>query len=189
MISNAKKSLYPKGEDYEGVSHLSHQDFTSLPPEARYIHTTISQDGIRVVVTMIPAAARYFHEVNHVMMDNTYKRVKGDFNEWEVTLQLPNQRITASRVYCNRQDHHAFGMMYTYLFETINRLSGKPLRFKKLDPSGTLAAIILDADAAQALGLGQFLITQNNPLETGIPNEPYALVACVVKICRVHYFR
>lgn len=36
------------------------------------------------VITMHPRLAKYFHQVYYLVIDYTFKRVKGDIDEWEI---------------------------------------------------------------------------------------------------------
>ena len=64
-------------------------------PEERYIHSIHSEpledDGkqIHVIVTMLPALSPLVHQARATFHDYTYKRVFGEFNEWEVVMFEP----------------------------------------------------------------------------------------------------
>ena len=70
------------------------------PLKDRYIHevfTKTADDGsdqITVIVTMVPALAALTHQAHTTLHDNTYKRVHGKCNEWEVVIwdSLTNRR-------------------------------------------------------------------------------------------------
>ncbi len=51
----------------------------------RYIQYT-STDDIPVVVTFIPSLVNYIHTAWATSHDNTYKRLTGDWKEWEVVI-------------------------------------------------------------------------------------------------------
>ena len=73
----------------------------------------------------------------------------------------------------------------------MKSITGSSLKFKALSPTdGNLLAIILDSEAAQALGLGDFLLKFNNSAQSGIEtNDPSIIVLHVLKLCSVHYER
>jgi hypothetical protein len=61
-----------------------------------YVHHIIHEDGIDVVVTMLPGLANRIHLTRSTLHDNTYKRVKEHntldntrFKEWEVVIWDP----------------------------------------------------------------------------------------------------
>ena len=70
----------------------AYDDDLKLTPEARYIHhhlTETSDDGngaVKVIVTMNPFLAGLIHGGVATQHDNTYKRVFGEYKEWEVVL-------------------------------------------------------------------------------------------------------
>jgi len=93
-IRNEKLKLFLQGLDFAGVEHLRIEDL-KLEPTQRYIHHIMSYDGIKIIVTMVPGLAQLFHSVKATQHDNTYKRHKGEFHEWEVTIW--NNRLNMSK--------------------------------------------------------------------------------------------
>jgi hypothetical protein len=69
-----------------GVLALSKCDTSELPPEQRYIHEVSSQNGIDLVITMLPSLAHCIHTAQASLHDNTYKRTYGVWKEWEVVV-------------------------------------------------------------------------------------------------------
>ena len=57
-----------------------------LLPEKRYIHKVRSQDGVDMIITMLPSLAALIHTADSTLHDNTYKRVYGKWKEWEVVI-------------------------------------------------------------------------------------------------------
>lgn len=55
-----------------------------LPKSERYIHTAMSKNGFRLVVTMHPQIAMFIHKLLCLCIDYTFKRVEGKMDEWEV---------------------------------------------------------------------------------------------------------
>lgn len=49
-----------------------------------YIHTAMSKNGFRLVVTMHPQIATLIHKILSLNVDFTFKRVDGKMDEWEV---------------------------------------------------------------------------------------------------------
>jgi hypothetical protein len=80
--------------------------------------------------------------------------------------------------------------MFKYFFETVESVTGRKLNICALsrDFSHGLLSILLDADAGQALGLGQFLLSQNNPDISGIFTEdPYEIITYILQTCFFHF--
>ena len=81
--------------------------------------------------------------------------------------------------------------MFTALFQTIQEVTGRSLKFTRFEKDGTLQSIVMDADAAQAGGLGDFMLLQfNKPLESdNIISDPMIMVQYILKTCLTHYKR
>lgn len=62
------------------------KDDKDLPLEKRYIHQIGTKDGVDIIVTMLAGLAERVHLANATLHDNTYKRVFGDWKEWEVVI-------------------------------------------------------------------------------------------------------
>lgn len=69
-----------------GLLFKKRNDEAKLPANQRYIHEIVSRDGVDMVVTMLPELASRVHQANATLHDNTYKRVFGDWKEWEVVI-------------------------------------------------------------------------------------------------------
>ena len=59
---------------------------SKLSVEKRYIHGVMSVGGANLVLTMHPQllVAKYFHAVQYLCINYTFKCVKGTIDEWEV---------------------------------------------------------------------------------------------------------
>jgi hypothetical protein len=90
---------------FPGVKHKYKFEEPKLPKSDQYIHGFLSEpaedsgigDQVEVIVTMLPDLAKLIHHVHATLHDNTYKRVAGDFNEWEVVIWEAS--ITRSKSY------------------------------------------------------------------------------------------
>jgi hypothetical protein len=57
------------------------------PSNEQYIrYLRMDADGNKVVVTMNTVLANLTHEARYLVCDFTFKRVRGDLNEWEVVI-------------------------------------------------------------------------------------------------------
>jgi hypothetical protein len=68
------------------VVYQKRLDDENQPPSKRYIHEISSKDGVNMIITMLPGLAQRVHFANATLHDNTYKRVFGDWKEWEVVI-------------------------------------------------------------------------------------------------------
>ncbi|KAH6869745.1 hypothetical protein BKA70DRAFT_1578636 [Coprinopsis sp. MPI-PUGE-AT-0042] len=199
-IQSAKKERFPRGMEWEGVQYEFETHQKALPVEERYIHSFTSSGDFRVTVTMHPGLVKYIHSVNHLQIDYTFKRVHGVFNEWAIVGFLPNlnRRVTFATLYCDRATTEAFETLFTEFFRCVHRVTGKPLKFAVFFPDeadAKLLAILVDAEIAQVLGLGQSLLVYlavNVPAEEkpeGLPTTAVGLALLVLKLCYVHFIR
>lgn len=60
----------------------------------RYIQV-IATDGQPVIVTFLPSLVKWIHSANATSHDNTYKRIMGDWKEWEIAawIEALNMRM------------------------------------------------------------------------------------------------
>lgn len=58
----------------------------SAPLEEHYIHEVHTYGDVNLIVTFVPELAARLHDALETFHDNTYKRVHGDWKEWEATL-------------------------------------------------------------------------------------------------------
>ncbi|KAJ6527896.1 hypothetical protein DFH09DRAFT_1285635 [Mycena vulgaris] len=69
-----------------GVCFFQKKMRETLPAEKRYIHHLTSEDGIEIILTMLPFLASCIHSAKASLHDNTYARVHGVWKEWEVVI-------------------------------------------------------------------------------------------------------
>lgn len=62
------------------------QDSKSLQPDDQYIHYSAIEHGIPLVVTFRTGLAQRIHAAREIFHDFTYKRVHGQWKEWEVVI-------------------------------------------------------------------------------------------------------
>jgi hypothetical protein len=71
---------------HEGVWKLFDDDL-KLSLEERYIHgITSSSTGGKVIFTFNPQLLALLHSAIQFEVDGTFKRVEGEFDEWEITV-------------------------------------------------------------------------------------------------------
>ncbi|KAL1740943.1 hypothetical protein HDZ31DRAFT_10854, partial [Schizophyllum fasciatum] len=100
--------------------------------------------------------------------------------------------VTVARIYCERETRVAFAKMWKYLWDTVERLTGEPMKFHFLDGTG-IKAIIVDGCKRQAEGLGDDLaersLKSNNPDFGGKKHDPLEIVQYILKTCITHFER
>lgn len=79
--------------------------------------------------------------------------------------------------------------MWTRLWDTIERVTGKPVKFKFLHGTG-LKAILVDGCKPQVDACSNDLVQRNKPEITGIhTNDPQEIVQSIIKTCDLHLER
>ncbi|KAF8518841.1 hypothetical protein BU17DRAFT_90642 [Hysterangium stoloniferum] len=171
ILSGMKQKQYPEGKDIAGVKHIYENIELKQPVQERYIqsmHSELCNDGndqIDIVVTMLPDLAELVHSVTSTQHDTTYKRIFGAFNEWEI----------------------AYRLIWTEWFKAIEHVTNKSVKFKALHKEGKHAIFMVDGSAPQMQGLGDFLLTQNDPLVSRIATkDPQIIVQYCSRICNIH---
>jgi hypothetical protein len=92
-------------------------------------------------------------------------------------LSNPLAGVTLARFYCDRNTRNAFGRLFSELFRIVPELTGSILKFFAFFPGdhkALLRAIILDAEAPQAQGLGDELIVY---IAKNVPETTTTVVA------------
>jgi hypothetical protein len=100
--------------------------------------------------------------------------------------------VTVARIYCNSSTREAFGYAFEALFNSVEKATGRKIKFKVFDASGNVLAIILDSEAAQVQGLGDALVRLqiNDPTISKISEtNPEVLVQFLIKLCTIHWDR
>ncbi|KAJ7826965.1 hypothetical protein B0H13DRAFT_2440016 [Mycena leptocephala] len=192
FIIAQKKLEHPNGLGWEGVLyHLSTREVKLLPSE-RYIHTAMSKNGFRLVVTMHPQIAKLIHNILALVIDFTFKRVEGKMDEWEVAgfVDRFKKCYTLGSLYCDTKNTEAFAQLFTEFFDTVQHITGQRLKIAPFYPDAKCRIVILDGEVPQGLGFGRFLATYNNPEISQIwTSDPIKLLAYCLKTCSIHFER
>ncbi|KAG9041133.1 hypothetical protein FS837_012691 [Tulasnella sp. UAMH 9824] len=176
----ARRKENPHGEDWMALWHQADLD-SKVPKQERYIWKAMQEEDIKLCVTMEPYLAKTFVLETYAVMDFTFKRTHGELNEWEVVLWHPrhNMRISAGRLWCNKATRQAFKLLWKNLFWVIWAITGVHVRYKAIRRNGNLIGNLLDAEAAQAQGLGDVLAEQLSDF----------LMELSSRLCCTHYNR
>ncbi|KAF8225893.1 hypothetical protein L208DRAFT_1503629 [Tricholoma matsutake] len=97
----------------------------------------------------------YIHIVLYLYIDYTFKWVTGELNAWDVVrfLDRLNCWIIFATLFCDRATREAFLQLFTEFADMVTQVTGSILKLCAFFPDGSLRCIILDAEAAQILGL------------------------------------
>ncbi|KAJ7601552.1 hypothetical protein FB45DRAFT_1074470 [Roridomyces roridus] len=191
-----KAALNPEGLTWKGIQKM-YEDDLKLPLEERYVHDIRCEGTIKIAVCMRPDLIQLIHDpgVIYVVCDFTFKRTRGELNEWEVAIWYTPQRkrVAIARVWSNRFTKDAYKLMFDAFFKSVKTVTGREPCFKALHENGNLHCILFDMEAAQMQGFGEKLvdIVNSDPeLRKLFPDpNPDKLVQCVAKLCTVHWER
>ncbi|KAJ6525409.1 hypothetical protein B0H19DRAFT_971353 [Mycena capillaripes] len=187
-VLSRKEAATPAGLLWAGVLDRYEHDL-KLPLSDRYICIVRMEGELKIAVTMEAYLANLVHEVQYLVPDFTFKRVKGQMNEWEVAVWLDGdkERVSITRIYCNRATQDAFFYIFDGFFMAIKQVTGRPIRFKAFNPDGNIISINFDMEAAQVQGFALALLKL---LGKDYPEQdPDMIVRYVVKLCSIHFTR
>ncbi|KAJ7203392.1 hypothetical protein C8J57DRAFT_1101243 [Mycena rebaudengoi] len=192
LVRGVKSTEYPAGLGVDGAFHLFREGLTKPLPE-RYIHGFITNpDGSICIVTCVPFLLKLMDDpgVGSFEDDTTFKRVKGEMNEWELALFVSyvQRAATVVRAYINKASADFFELLFDEVQHVKLQVTGKPIPLKKFVPGGNLIAMNADMEAAQVIGACRSVMKHNDPAYSGVRNDaPVSEVAPhFVKICFRH---
>ncbi|KAJ6485503.1 hypothetical protein DFH09DRAFT_1339782 [Mycena vulgaris] len=187
-VLSSREASTPQGLLWGGILDRYERDL-ALPTDQQYIHVLRMEGPLKLAVCLDSELAPQIHKVRYLVPDFTFKRLVSDLNEWEVAVWLDGtrERLTASRVYCNKSTTQAFMYIFDGFFMAIEKVTGQPVRFKAFDPEGNILSIHFDMEAAQVQGFALALLKliKGRHPET----DPDVIVRYVVKLCSVHFTR
>ncbi|KAF7366386.1 hypothetical protein MSAN_00895300 [Mycena sanguinolenta] len=187
VITQEKKKEYPRGMGWDGVLHeLEHREM-KLREDERYIHTAMSKNGFRIVVTMHPYIAMFIHRILSLNIDYTFARVEDNMDEWEVAGFLDRFKHPCT---VTKRIAPAFAQLFTELFDTIREITGNILKIRPFYPDANCRVVLLDGEVPQAQGFGDFLSNYNDPDISKIYTRNWErLLRYTLKTCSLHFIR
>ncbi|KAJ7605812.1 hypothetical protein FB45DRAFT_879131 [Roridomyces roridus] len=191
-IAERRKNQFPGGTDFHGVQEYIRTVERARPMSERYIHAAISKSDFNLVVTLHPQLAKFIHGVLALVIDYTFKRIEGDFDEWEVVgfLDLYKSRLPFSSFYCDQKTVPAFVQLFEEFFDVVYRVTGEKLRLRPWYPDANCRVSVMDGEVAQVQGFGEFLVKYNVPTISGIHETiGLNLVGFSPKTCTLHFQR
>ncbi|KAH6897587.1 hypothetical protein BKA70DRAFT_1563041 [Coprinopsis sp. MPI-PUGE-AT-0042] len=192
LVKEVKREVAPHGHGLEGVLHYMTTVERVLPERDRYVHKTIAESGFSLILTLFPGLVERLHDCNYSVHDNTYKRVYGDWKEWEVVIwdAKLDMRLTVARFYCTNETRVAFRRMWQELWDLIEVVTKRPVLFKFMDGEG-IRAIIVDGCKAQVQGCGDDLVdrARKRGHTLFMQMAPDEIVQYVVRTCLAHLDR
>ncbi|KAJ7506425.1 hypothetical protein B0H11DRAFT_2327537 [Mycena galericulata] len=194
IVAQQKKKAYPAGLGIPGAYQLYLEDLDK-PIQERYVHRFINtQDGGLIIFTCFTDLLSLLDDVGVEAFedDTTFKRVKGDLNEWEVAVfyKAIQGAITLARAYINRSNTDFFELLFDTFRQLKIEATGKDLQFSRFMEGGNLLVMNADMEAAQALGAARSILRTNQPQFSGITTvDPAIFATYFIKICSGHSIR
>ncbi|KAJ7675923.1 hypothetical protein DFH06DRAFT_1466676 [Mycena polygramma] len=191
LIAREKKKKYPAGLGVTGAYDLYRQDLEK-PLDERYIHRFEHRaDGGLIIFTCFTRLLALLDDpgVEAFEDDTTFKRIEGEFNEWEVVIfyDALERAVTLARAYINRADTAFFERLFDIFREIKTEATGKDIRFARFMPNGNLLVMNADMEAAQVLGAARSILKTNVPSFSGITTlDPQLFATFFVKFCAGH---
>ena len=95
--------------------------------------------------------------------------------------------VTIGCAYVDRADQAHYKLLFDEVQAIVQKLTGQPIRFKRLSQGGNILAMNVDLEAAQVLGTADSFLPTNEPEYSGITtNDPAVLAEYFIKACHTH---
>ncbi|KAJ3710836.1 hypothetical protein C8R42DRAFT_729050 [Lentinula raphanica] len=189
ILNHEKSKMFPAKMGFEGVWR-EYQNALQKPQSERYIHRIMNSDsGGRVILTFAPGLLKLIHDAKQIQGDGTFKRVEGEFNEYELTIwhEATERTLTIFRAYFDRSDMLTYKCIFDGLQDLVLQTTGQPLLFHGLHPSGNVHAFGSDMELAELQAAGESFKRFHDPNHTGLM-VPTAedIMRRISRICHVH---
>ncbi|EJD50393.1 hypothetical protein AURDEDRAFT_160296 [Auricularia subglabra TFB-10046 SS5] len=188
LIQQGRKAAAPLGTGLTAVFDCMGKQRDTLPASDVYIHE-VSDNGIPIIICMLPRLVREIHSARSIVVDMTYKTIAGNFKLWHVVMFSAkyNRRLVVARIFSTHESEEAFLKMWDGLFDCVARVTGRPLSLPVLHKKGTLRVIACDGDPAQASALAKSLHKRHDPAASGLViRTPIDLLPHFFRTCTVH---
>ncbi|KAJ3831457.1 hypothetical protein F5878DRAFT_636252 [Lentinula raphanica] len=189
LLNLEKAKRFPAKTGFEGVWR-EYQTALQKPQSEQYIHRIMNSDsGGRVILTFAPGLLKLIHAAKQIQGDGTFKRVEGEFNEYELTIwhEATERTLTIFRAYFDRSDMLTYKCIFDGLQDLVLQITGQPLLFYGLHPSGNVHAFGSDMELAELQAAGESFKRFHDPNHTGL-TDPTAedIMRRISRICHVH---
>ncbi|GBC37792.2 hypothetical protein GLOIN_2v1545568 [Rhizophagus irregularis DAOM 181602=DAOM 197198] len=168
LVGKAYKTLHPFRQGVIGIYHNILNPKSDLINYVRKIDL-YSNNGQVIITCMLDNQAKKLITLDYFQIDVSFKRVKGEINEFEINTY-------------DSKHHLRYHRLFSSLFQIIREVSGQSIQFRHIHGSG-IGCILADLDAAQAKGLGLALhdLDHEKSWETHL--------TFILKTCLVHFER
>ncbi|CAB5360382.1 unnamed protein product [Rhizophagus irregularis] len=183
LVGKAYKTLHPFGQGVIGIYHDILNPKSDLINYVRKIDL-YSNNGQVIITCMLDNQAKKLITLDYFQIDVSFKRVKGEINEFEINTYDSKHHLILSfcRIFTNVFTAEGYHRLFSSLFQIIREVSGQSIQFRHIHGSG-IGCILADLDTAQAKGLGLALhdLDHEKSWETHL--------TFILKTCLVHFER
>ncbi|GET63974.1 hypothetical protein GLOIN_2v1545568 [Rhizophagus irregularis DAOM 181602=DAOM 197198] len=183
LVGKAYKTLHPFRQGVIGIYHNILNPKSDLINYVRKIDL-YSNNGQVIITCMLDNQAKKLITLDYFQIDVSFKRVKGEINEFEINTYDSKHHLILSfcRIFTNVFTAEGYHRLFSSLFQIIREVSGQSIQFRHIHGSG-IGCILADLDAAQAKGLGLALhdLDHEKSWETHL--------TFILKTCLVHFER
>ncbi|KAJ6605219.1 hypothetical protein DFH09DRAFT_1353754 [Mycena vulgaris] len=180
LVHETKLEAYPEGLGVKGAFQLFFEDMKKGVDERYIQRIAFEKDGGVIILTCLASLMRLLDDAGVTSFENdtTFKRIAGEFNEWEVVIFLKALQ---------RADFYE--SLYDKFQEVKLELTGKPVGFKRFIEGGNILAMNSDMDAAQVLGAARSLSKLNKDeaySNLAFDTPPEQVAPEIIKLCTTH---
>ncbi|KAJ7734154.1 hypothetical protein DFH07DRAFT_967699 [Mycena maculata] len=173
------------------ATYLADQE--ALTDEKRYLQSSLSREGKRIIFGAHPKLLRSIHDLCTLDCDTTFKPVAGEMQIFEVNgwLVAINEAVTVMRLWMEVHDRAAYKTVWEEIQRLVLKLTKKQLKFKGLHKGGKILGLNSDMEAAPLLGFGDaFVATVDlEDVRSVVTGDSQELLSFVLRLCYSHLNR
>ncbi|KAJ6517934.1 hypothetical protein C8R47DRAFT_1312518 [Mycena vitilis] len=137
------------------AAYLADQE--ALSDEERYLQSSQSRDGTRIIFGANHKLLSYIHNLRTLDCDTTFKPVVGNMQIFEINgwLVAINESVTVMRVWMEIHDRDAYKAVWQEVQRLVLKHTRKKLKFIGLHKGGKILGLNADMEAAPLLGFAR----------------------------------
>ncbi|KAF8144511.1 hypothetical protein K438DRAFT_2029147 [Mycena galopus ATCC 62051] len=168
-------------------------DQEALCDEKRYLQSSLSRDGKRVIFGAHPKLLCSIHDLRTLDCDTTFKPVVGEMQIFEINgwLVAINESVTVMRVWMEVHDRAAYKTVWEEIQHLVLKLTKKQLKFKGLHKGGKILGLNSDMEAAPLLGFADAFVptVDLENVRSVVRVDPQELLSFILQLCYSHFNR
>ncbi|KAJ6611331.1 hypothetical protein B0H10DRAFT_2192985 [Mycena sp. CBHHK59/15] len=192
QVKDELNSLSSTGANtWQLATYIADQEV--LSDEKRYLHSSLSRDGKRIIFGAHHKLLNSIHNLHTLNYNTTFKPVVGDMNIFEINGWLVgiNESVTVMRVWMEIHDRAAFKAVWEEVQRLVLKLTRKRLKFKGLHKGGKILGLNSDMEAAPLLGFADAFVATIDleDVRSVVGTDAQKLLPFVLRVCYSHYNR